>query len=135
MARNTPYYDDEPKGGGGGVAMGSGSSAPTSTATPAGSSIVSQAHRNATKNNTTVNQELEKLEKLMQIKGEMSAAKAKPERQAAERNANVTQEGGIKKTTYPYVGPNEFKKGGKVATASRRADGIAQRGKTKGRML
>jgi len=28
-----------------------------------------------------------------------------------------------------------MKKGGKVASASRRADGIAQRGKTKGRMI
>jgi hypothetical protein len=32
----------------------------------------------------------------------------------------------------PPVAP---KKGGKVASASRRADGIAQRGKTKGRMI
>ena len=30
--------------------------------------------------------------------------------------------------------PN-FKKGGKVSSASKRADGIAQRGKTKGRMI
>ena len=29
----------------------------------------------------------------------------------------------------------EYKKGGKVSTASRRGDGIAQRGKTKGRMV
>ena len=29
----------------------------------------------------------------------------------------------------------EFKKGGKVSGASKRADGIAQRGKTKGRMI
>ena len=31
--------------------------------------------------------------------------------------------------------PDNFKKGGKVSSASKRADGIAQRGKTKGRML
>jgi len=31
--------------------------------------------------------------------------------------------------------PKGFKKGGKVSSASKRADGIAQRGKTKGRML
>jgi len=30
--------------------------------------------------------------------------------------------------------PSDFKKGGKVSSASKRADGIAQRGKTKGRM-
>ena len=130
MAKNTPYYDDQSKGGGGASVVGGVSAG---SAKPVGSTIVSQATRNASKNNTTVNQELEKLEKLMQVKGELSAAKAKPERQMAERNAKVTEEGGVKKTTYPYVGPNEFKKGGKVS-ASRRADGIAQRGKTKGRM-
>ena len=37
------------------------------------------------------------------------------------------------KTEYPYVEPTEKKKGGTVS-ASRRADGIAQRGKTKGKM-
>ena len=31
--------------------------------------------------------------------------------------------------------PKGFKKGGKVSSASKRGDGIAQRGKTKGRML
>jgi len=36
-------------------------------------------------------------------------------------------------TKYPYVEPTEKKKGG--LTASRRADGIASRGKTKGRMV
>ena len=32
-------------------------------------------------------------------------------------------------------GVPEYKKGGKVGSASKRADGIAQRGKTKGRMI
>jgi len=36
-------------------------------------------------------------------------------------------------TKYPYVEPAEKKKGG--LTASRRADGIASRGKTKGRIV
>ena len=38
----------------------------------------------------------------------------------------------------PKVGPKrptEMKKGGKVSSASKRADGCAQRGKTKGRMV
>ena len=131
MAKNTPYYDDQSKGGGGASVVGGVSAG---SAKPVGSTIVSQATRNASKNNTTVNAELSKLEKLMQIKNEMSAAKAKPERQAAERNAKVTEEGGVKTTQYPYVGPNEFKKGGNVSSASKRSDGIAQRGKTKGRM-
>ena len=30
---------------------------------------------------------------------------------------------------------SDYKKGGKVSSASKRADGIAQRGRTKGRML
>ena len=43
----------------------------------------------------------------------------------------TTTEGGV--TKYPYVEPTEKKKGG--LTASRRADGIASRGKTRGRMI
>ena len=43
----------------------------------------------------------------------------------------TTTEGGV--TKYPYVEPTEKKKGG--LTVSRRADGIASRGKTKGRMV
>jgi hypothetical protein len=39
--------------------------------------------------------------------------------------------GPIKKPSNPF----NLKKGGKVSSASRRADGIAQRGKTKGRYL
>lgn len=34
-----------------------------------------------------------------------------------------------------YAPREDFKKGGKVVSASKRADGIAQRGKTKGRMV
>jgi len=37
-------------------------------------------------------------------------------------------------TTYRTMG-KMFSKGGKVGSASRRADGIAQRGKTKGRII
>ena len=51
-----------------------------------------------------------------------------------ERNKaleGTTTEGGV--TKYPYVEPTEKKKGG--LTASRRGDGIASRGKTKGRMV
>jgi hypothetical protein len=39
-----------------------------------------------------------------------------------------------KKTVYPYVEPVEKKNGGKIS-ASSRADGIASRGKTKGRIV
>jgi len=45
--------------------------------------------------------------------------------------SEATTEGGV--TKYPYIEPTSKKKGGTVS-ASRRADGITQRGKTKGRM-
>lgn len=112
-------------GGGGGSGGGGGAS---------GYSMMGQAVRNSTKNKTDVNAEYEKLQRQLQIKNEINAAKAKPERQAAESKAVVTQEDGVKKTVYPYVGSNEFKKGG-VVSASKRADGCAQRGKTRGKMV
>jgi hypothetical protein len=49
-----------------------------------------------------------------------------------EEALNNAKTEGIK-TEYPYIEPTERKKGGTVS-ASRRADGIAMRGKTKGRM-
>ena len=98
-----------------------------------GFSLTQQAVRNAEKNKTEVGEEISKLNRQLAMKKELEAAKSKPERQAAEREASVTQEGGVKKTVYPYAGANEYKKGGAVS-ASRRADGIAQRGKTRGKM-
>jgi hypothetical protein len=98
-----------------------------------GLGLTQQAVRNAEKNKTNVGDELFKLDRQLAIKKEVEAAKAKPGRQAAEREASVTQEGGVKKTVYPYAGANEYKKGG--MTASSRADGIAQRGKTRGKMV
>ena len=110
------------EGGGGGGGYRSGTQ---------GQSISAQAVKNAEKNKTSVSDEMIKLDNMLAQKRELEAVKSKPERQAAEKNAVTTQEGGVKKTVYPYVGPNEYSKGG---TASSRADGIAQRGKTKGRM-
>ena len=45
--------------------------------------------------------------------------------------SEATTEGGV--TKYPYIEPTSKKAGGTVS-ASRRADGIAMRGKTRGRM-
>ena len=45
--------------------------------------------------------------------------------------SEATTEGGV--TKYPYIEPTSKKAGGTV-TASRRADGIAMRGKTRGKM-
>ena len=99
-----------------------------------GQGLSGQAAKNSAKSKSDMADELIRLDKMMTAKRDMEKAKARPERQEAERKAVVREEGGVKKTEYPYAGPNEFKKGGAVS-ASRRADGCAQRGKTKGRMV
>ena len=114
------------EGGGGGGMMGGGGSGNRA-------SVAGIAEKNAKKNKTNIEDELLAFDKKMDMKRELEVAKSKPERQQAEKAATVKTEGGVKTTTYPYVGANEFSKGG-IASASRRADGIAQRGKTKGRM-
>ena len=127
MAKNNPKRGlDEQllEGGGGGAGMSSAKR---------GLSLEAQASKNAAKNKTDTVTELEKLDRQMELKRELTTIKAKPERQAAERNAVVSTEGGIKKTEYPYAGANEFKKGG--MTASSRADGCATQGKTRGRFV
>jgi len=130
MARNTPYYDDEPKGGGGGAPAGGGGGGGRGNPNVSANTI---AVRNADKNKTSTADEQIKVDKLLQAKREIEAAKAKPERKEAESKATTREEGGVKITEYPYAGKNEFKKGGKVS-ASSRADGIASRGKTRGKM-
>ena len=100
-----------------------------------GQSLAGQAAKNTGRVKSDMADEMIRLEKSMAAKRDVERAKARPERQEAEQNAIVREEGGIKKTEYPYAGPNEFKRGGKVSAASKRADGIAQRGKTKGRMV
>jgi hypothetical protein len=132
VAKNTPYYDDQSKGGGGasvvgGVSAGGGRGNPNVTANTV-------AVQRAEKNKTSVADEQIKVDKLLQAKREIEAAKAKPERKEAASKATTRQEGNVKITEYPFAGKNEFKQGGKVS-ASRRADGIAQRGKTKGKYL
>ena len=132
MARNTPYYDDQSKGGGGasvvgGVSAGSGRGNPNVTANTV-------AVQRAEKNKTSVADEQIKVDKLLQAKREIEAAKAKPERKEAASKATTREEGGVKITEYPYAGKNEFKKGGTVRSASNRADGIASKGKTRGKI-
>ena len=113
------------EGGGGSGMMGGGGGNRASM-----SGIV---EKNSKKNKTDFVDEMIAADKKLAMKRELEVSKAKPERQQAEKNATVRTEDGVKTTTYPYVGANEFSKGGSVS-ASRRADGIAQRGKTKGRM-
>jgi hypothetical protein len=130
MARNTPYFDDQSKGGGSGggaSASGGGRGNPNVTANTV-------AVQRAEKNKTSVADEQIKVDKLLQAKREIEAAKAKPERKEAESKATTREEGGVKITEYPFAGKNEFKKGGSIRSASSRADGIAARGKTRGKM-
>jgi hypothetical protein len=49
------------------------------------------------------------------------------------REAKLKQMGAAYDAAQTY--PDDFKKGGKVASASKRADGIAQRGKTRGTIV
>jgi hypothetical protein len=93
------------------------------------------ASKEANKKATSMADEMIAADKRAVANKELEAAKAKPERQAAERNATVSTEGGVKKTTYPYAGENEYKQGGKVRSASSRADGIATKGKTRGKIV
>ena len=99
-----------------------------------GQSLAGQASKNTSRAKSDMADELIRLDKMMAAKRDVEKAKARPERQAAERNATTKESGGVKVTEYPYAGPNEFKKGGTVS-ASKRADGCAVKGKTKGRMV
>lgn len=67
-----------------------------------------------------------------------ATADEKAELDAAYRRQDKLNEKGHKTapTTRTEMGKGRlFKKGGSVGSASRRADGIASRGKTKGRMI
>ena len=60
--------------------------------------------------------------------------------QQSDQTMGITRDAAGKRTRPSMeerkrVGMSEFKHGGKVSSASSRADGIAQRGKTRGRMI
>ena len=112
------------EGGGGSGMMGGGGGGNRASM----SGIV---EKNAKKNKTDFVDEMIAADKKLAMKRELETVVAKPGRQQAEKNATVKTEDGVKTTTYPYVGPNEYAKGGSVSS---RADGIAQRGKTRGKM-
>jgi hypothetical protein len=64
------------------------------------------------------------------------AKRAQEEQEAAADAANTQRQAGIAAAASSGMrGATGMKKGGKVSSASSRADGCAQRGKTKGRML
>jgi hypothetical protein len=76
--------------------------------------------------------------KLMPLKS--SGTNEGTDQASANRNlpndfANVMQDEKNKKGMQNYERDKKFKSGGKVSSASGRADGIAQKGKTKGRII
>ena len=80
------------------------------------------------------------LDKLM---GDRKTAAYNAERKANAEERKKTARSTTSEVPYDSVNPNQYKmfekdsykKGGSVGSASKRADGCAQRGKTKGRML
>ena len=112
------------EGGGGGGMMGGGGGGRRA-------SLPGIAEKKAKQNKTDFVDEMIAADKKLAMKRELEAVTAKPERQQAMKNATTNTDGGVKTTSYPYVGPNEYAKGGSVSS---RADGIAQRGKTRGKM-
>jgi hypothetical protein len=102
----------------------------------AGLSVASQATRNAKANKSDVVDEMLKIDRQIATKKDLATAQANPARKAAERAAETVEEGGVKTTKYPYVKPTpeNMRRGGHVKAASNRGDGIAQRGKTRGKM-
>jgi hypothetical protein len=95
-------------------------------------------------------------------KKEAAKKVAQDAREEALKNAKTEVKDGVKKTSYPYVDPKKagdirdfakptsssrkaprlsdepffnFKKGGSVSSVSKRADGCATKGKTKGRFV
>jgi hypothetical protein len=127
-----------------------------------GQSLFSQAQVMSAKEGMPLVDALIKLDDKMRVVRDIQESKAQPERQAAAAAAKTRMENGVKVTEYPYVkgggggggsGTREmqlgadldpkammkkeegYKKGGKVSSASSRGDGIAQRGKTRGKMI
>lgn len=56
-------------------------------------------------------------------------------RRLAQEREDKAMDEAHRKAPYESMGTSEYKKGGKVGSASKRADGIAQRGKTRGKYL
>ena len=130
-----------------------------------GLSLVRQAEVLADKKGIPMVDAMMQLDDQLRVKREIKTSKSQPERQAAEKGATSKMVEGVKVTEYPRVkgggggGDSDtremqlgseldpkammrrtgryssFAKGGKVKSASARADGIAKRGKTKGRIV
>ena len=155
MARNTPYYDDEPKGGGGAAPAGGGGGGRS-----AGN--VKREVIDTTKGSKSEKEATARDKDLAATRREEALANAKTEGNKTEyQYVEPTGRGTVAKP--PKDKPNYFdltdaqiraltpaqkrsygrdaviwdrlKDGGKVSSASKRADGIASRGRTKGRVV
>ena len=110
MARNTPYYDDQSKGGGG----GGGSSSPPSGGVGGAKPKDKYTFDRITGSRSA--KDYKESEREPQITGQLNFGS--PRQSSSNRTPRMS---------------DDYSRGGKVS-ASKRADGVAQRGKTKGRM-
>ena len=77
------------EGGGGGAGFSSATR---------GQGLAGQAAKNTSRAKSDMADEMIRLDKMMAAKRDVEKAKARPERQEAERKAVVKEEGGVKKT-------------------------------------
>jgi hypothetical protein len=123
MSRESPYYDDQSKGGGGGgglrkaaeiAAIGAGGAGlmagPIKLATMTGKKVADDKKRADEKPNKEIEYKT-------------------PEDVAEEKTRKKTE------SAYTEAMPKPYKKGGKISSASSRADGCCTKGKTKGTMV
>jgi hypothetical protein len=150
MARSTPYYDDEPKGGGGAAPAGGGGgrsagnvkrevidttkgSKSEKEATARDKELAASRREEALANAKTEGNKTEY--PYVEPTGRGTVAKPRKEKPSmfemtdAQRNALTPAQ--LRK----YGSDASFKNGGSVSSASRRADGCATKGKTKGRYI
>jgi len=126
MARETAYYDDQSKGGGGSSKLFKAMEAYGGPAALAGSGAAGYADYKLSKQ-----REQDKNEADAEMKRE-SRGIPKPANfdaiQEAKRDAQDAKD-------RKKISDMGYKKGGKVSSASKRGDGIATKGKTRGTMI
>ena len=126
MARETAYYDDQSKGGGGSGKLFKAMEAYGGPAALAGSGAAGYADYKLTKQ-----REQDKNEAAAEMKRE-SRGIPKPANFDAIQEAKQDAKDAADRKKISDMG---YKTGGKVSSASSRADGCATKGKTKGTMI
>ena len=84
---------------------------------------------------TTVQEFKESLKKMPDMPGSYKKENAGSEKPKEKADFSSLKFGNVAKKLREKAGITSYKKGGSVSSASSRADGCAQRGKTKGRMI